>query len=140
MFQVAKRSRLLAAATLMISAINAHAFQNGNANGKVARERILELSLTKQGFSTPTVTLEEGSVILVVNNRTRHGQLSIRLDRNDAARGGNGGGLGTAVAEGLQAKVVGLPWQQKVQLNPGTYTLKDATTGGSITLEVTPKK
>lgn len=110
------------------------------ADQKPTRERILELSITRHGFSAPSVTLEEGSVVLIINNRTRKNQLGLRFDKSEAGRGPGGGALLTPVVESSKDKTSGQAWQQKVQMAPGTYILKDASSGSSLTIQVTAKR
>ncbi len=131
-----RRAWLVLAGVLIAS--QTYAFQATEA--KPARERILELSITRHGFSTPSVTLEEGSLVLLINNRTRKSQMNLRFDKSEAGRGPGGSLLETTVVESSKDKASGLPWQQKVQLVPGNYTLRDPSSGSSLVIQVTAKK
>jgi hypothetical protein len=89
------------------------------------RERTLELSLSRHGFNTPIVTVQEGPLILIVNNRSGLSALNVTLDHVKDHMGRLP--PVSQVLEEVTLRTNGLPFRRRLLLAPGEYTLRDST-------------
>lgn len=82
------------------------------------RVRVLELALRPHGFDAESITVPEGPLRLVINNRAGLKELSLRLEKQER-------GVTTALRQEQHARSKGVPWTHALTLTPGTYVLRD---------------